>query len=133
MIKFGRGTKLYSVLRLKCPRCQNSDLFINKNPYNFNTLDKMPHYCEVCGEDLQRETGFYYGAMMISHATTTLIAVIVHVTVYQFYGWEIAPNLIALLTVLLVMMPIIFRTSRAVWINIFSKYDPNAITNKIKR
>ena len=133
MSKFGKGTKLYSILRLKCPRCQEGDLFTNKNPYNFNTLDKMPHYCEVCGEDLQRETGFYYGAMMISHATTTIIAVVVHVTVYQFYGWEIPPNLIALLSVLVVMMPIIFRTSRAVWINIFSKYDPQAVKSKIPR
>jgi hypothetical protein len=96
------------------------------------TFDKMPHYCSECGEDLQRETGFYYGAMMISHATTTIIAVIVHVTVFHFYGWEIAPNLIALLTVLVLMMPIIFRTSRAVWINIFSKYDPKATQNKIE-
>lgn len=93
----------------------------------------MPHYCTECGEDLQHEVGFYYGAMMISHATTTLIAVIVHITVYQFYGWEIASNLIALLTVLVVMMPIIFRTSRAIWINIFSKYDPQALNNKIDR
>ncbi|MBK7816734.1 MAG: hypothetical protein IPJ60_03715 [Sphingobacteriaceae bacterium] len=44
----------------------------------------MPHYCPACGEDLQREVGFYYGAMMISHATTTLIAVIVHFTVFHF-------------------------------------------------
>jgi hypothetical protein len=92
----------------------------------------MPHHCEMCGEDLHREVGFYYGAMMISHATTMLIAVIVHITVYHFYGWEITPNLIALLTVLLVMMPIIFRSSRAIWINIFSKYDPNALSKRIE-
>jgi len=129
----GKGSILNSVLRLKCPRCQRGNLFLNKNPYNFNTLDKMPHYCLKCGEDLQREVGFYYGAMMISHATTTLIAVIVHFTVFQFYGWEIAPNLIALLTVLVVLMPVIFRTSRAIWINMFSKYDPKAMENKIDR
>lgn len=127
------GNKLISILRLKCPRCHKGDLFLNKNPYNPWTIDKMPHYCPECGEDLQREVGFYYGAMMISHASTTVIGVIVHVTLFQFYGWEIMPNLITLLTVLLVLMPVIFRTSRAIWINIFSKYDPDAIKNKIVR
>jgi hypothetical protein len=30
---------------------------------------------------------------MISHALTTVIAVVVHLIVFHFYGWEIAPNL----------------------------------------
>ncbi len=126
-----KGTKLYSILRFKCPRCQEGDLFIVKNPYRLKYLDKMPHYCDKCGEDLHREVGFYYGAMMISHATTTLIAVIVHLTVFHFYGWDIAANLISLLTILIISFPIVFRSSRAIWINMFSKYDPNAIKNKI--
>ncbi len=130
---FGKGSKLYSILRHKCPRCQQTDLFINKNPYNPWTIDKMPHYCSKCGEDLQREVGFYYGAMMVSHATTTIIAVIVHFTVYHFYGWDIAPQLITLLSILVLLLPLVFRTSRAIWINMFSKYDPNALQNKIER
>jgi uncharacterized protein (DUF983 family) len=125
-----KGCKLYSILHLKCPRCQEGDLFIVKNPYRLKHLDKMPHYCNTCGEDLHREVGFYYGAMMISHATTTVIAVIVHVTVFHFYGWAIAPNLISLVTILIVLFPVIFRSSRAIWINMFSKYDPNAIKDK---
>lgn len=126
-----KGTKLYSILHFKCPRCNEGDLFMVKNPYRLKYLDKMPHYCDKCGEDLHREVGFYYGAMMISHATTTLIAVIVHITVYHYYGWAIAPNLGSLLTILIVSFPIVFRSSRAIWINMFSKYDPNAIKNKI--
>jgi uncharacterized protein (DUF983 family) len=118
-----KGTKLYSILKLKCPRCQEGSLFIHKNPYILKMLDKMPHYCTICDEDFERETGFYYGAMMISHATTTIIAVIVHLTVFHFYGWEIAPNLITLLVILIGLFPLIFRSSRAIWINFFVKYD----------
>jgi len=91
----------------------------------------MPHYCPVCGEDFQREVGFYYGAMMISHASTTVIAVIVHGIVFYFYGWALAPNLIPITIIILGLFPVIFRTSRAIWINMFSKYDPDAIKNKI--
>lgn len=124
-----KGTKLYSILKLKCPHCQEGDLFSHKNPYALKTLDKMPHYCPVCGEDFERETGFYYGAMMISHASTTVIAVMVHLTVFYFYGWEIAPNLITLLVILIGLFPLIFRSSRAIWINFFVRYDPNAKNN----
>lgn len=130
---FRKGKKLYSILHLKCPRCHEGDLFMVKNAYNLKHLDRMPKYCAVCGENLQREVGFYYGAMMISHATTTVIAVIVHVTVYYFYGWEILPNLLSLLIILFALFPLIFRSSRAIWINMFSKYDPQALNNKINR
>jgi len=130
---FKKGSKLNSILKMKCPRCQEGDLFTVKNPYRLKYLDKMPHYCPVCGEDLQREVGFYYGAMMISHGTTTVIAVIVHFTVFHFYGWEILPNLISLLVVIIGLFPIVFRSSRAIWINFFSKYDPLAKEHKIPR
>lgn len=42
-----RATKLYSVLHLKCPRCQPGDLFLVKSPYRLKTLDKMPRFCPV--------------------------------------------------------------------------------------
>ena|ERR1019366_5324324 len=120
---FGKGTKLYSVLKLKCPRCQEGNLFLNRNPYNLKMFDKMPDRCPVCGEDFVRESGFFWGAMMVSHAFTTVIAVVVHLIVFYFYGWDIAPNIIAIITIILILFPIVFRTSRAIWINIFVDYD----------
>jgi hypothetical protein len=87
----------------------------------------MPAKCPVCGEDLVRETGFYWGAMMISHATTVLVGVIVHSIVYSYAGWAIAPNLISMGLVLALIFPVVFRTSRAIWINIFVAYDPGFV------
>ncbi|HEY0031289.1 MAG TPA: DUF983 domain-containing protein [Bacteroidia bacterium] len=124
---FGKGTRLYSILNLKCPRCQEANLFLSRNPYNLKTFDKMPDHCPVCGEDFVRESGFYWGAMMVSHASTTLIAVIVHAIVFFFAGWNIAPNIISIVTVILVLFPMVFRSSRAIWINIFVKYDKNYV------
>lgn len=117
-----KGTKLYSILHLKCPQCQEGNLFLEKNPYDLKLFDKMPDRCPVCGENFVRETGFYWGAMMVSHATTTVIAVIVHIVIHLFYGWEILPNVIAFLFVFALLLPIIFRSSRAIWINLFVKY-----------
>lgn len=93
----------------------------------------MPHYCPVCGEDFRREVGFYYGAMMISHALTTVMAVINHAIVFYFYGWDLLPNLVSIVTLLIVLFPVIFRFARAIWINIFCSYDPDAVRSVIKR
>ncbi len=82
----------------------------------------MPDRCAICGEDFVREAGFYWGAMMVSHATTTIIAVIVHFIVHAFYGWSAWPNIIAFFVVFTALIPVIFRSSRAIWINIFVKY-----------
>lgn len=119
-----KGTKLYSVFKLKCPRCQEGDLFLIRNPYNLKMFDKMPDKCPVCGEDFVRESGFYWGGMMVSHASTTVMAVVVHIIVFFFAGWEIAPNIICIVSVILIMFPAVFRNSRAVWINFFVGYDP---------
>ena len=117
-----KGSKLYSILYLKCPQCQEGNLFVDKNPYDLKKFDKMPDRCPVCNEDFVRETGFYWGAMMVSHATTTVIAVIVHVIVHIFYGWDILPNIISFILVFALLLPIVFRSSRAIWINIFVRY-----------
>lgn len=122
---FRKGTKLYSIVKLKCPRCQEGDLFLNQNPYNLKMFDKMPDRCPCCEEDFVRESGFYWGAMMVSHATTTIIAVVVHAIVYFFAGWEIAPNVISIVTIILLLFPIVFRNSRAIWINFFVNYNVN--------
>jgi hypothetical protein len=87
-------------------------------------FDKMPAKCPYCGEDFERESGFYWGGMMVSHATTTVIAVVVHVIVYSFAGWDILPNVASIIIVILIMFPVVFRNSRAIWINFFVNYDP---------
>lgn len=114
---------MYSIIKLKCPRCQEGDLFLTKNPYNLKMFDKMPRRCPVCGEDFEKETGYYWGAMMVSHATTMALAVIIHFIVFYFYGWETAPHLISLISIFIVLVPVIFRNSRAIWINFFVEYD----------
>ncbi|HSH65954.1 MAG TPA: DUF983 domain-containing protein [Bacteroidia bacterium] len=127
---FRKGTKLYSIVKLKCPRCQEGNLFLTQNPYNLKMFDKMPDKCSVCGEDFLRESGFYWGGMMVSHATTTVVAVIVHLIVYFFVGWEIVPNIISIVAVILLIFPVVFRNSRAIWINLFVDYNPTINKNE---
>ncbi len=68
-----RGTKLYSILKLKCPRCQTGDLFSNPGLFVFTNILDMPDSCPHCKQDFKLEPGFYTAALWISYPIVLLI------------------------------------------------------------
>lgn len=118
------GTKLYSIARLKCPRCHKGNLFLSPNPYSFSDIDKMPDNCPVCGQKYWLEPGFYYGAMYISYALTIALSVSVFVAMIVLWHFDMYWYLGINSTAILLLFPPIFRVSRAIWANIFIKYAP---------
>jgi len=121
-----QGSKLYSILNYKCPRCHKGDLFTHKG-WSYTNFSKMPGACPCCNQSFEPEVGFYYGAMYVSYALTTalLIAILValhvlleEVTMLSFLG--------SLAVALLLFLPFIFRMSRAIWINFFVHYNKEA-------
>lgn len=120
-----KGTKLYSIFGNKCPRCHEGDFFEKSNPYT-KDFDKMNHYCNSCGENFERETGFYYGAMYVSYAFTVALGVAWFLFLYILFGFDALTFLISYSVLLIVLLPWIFRTSRLIWINFFTKYKKEA-------
>jgi hypothetical protein len=68
-----KGTKLYSILGNKCPRCHEGDFFMTKNPYNLKKFDKMHERCSVCSEKFDKEPRFFYVAMQVNYALTVAV------------------------------------------------------------
>ena len=119
-----KGTKLYSILNNKCPRCHEGDFFDSKNPYDFKRLSKMPEHCANCGLKFEPETGFYYGAMYVSYALGVAIFVAIWVAIMVLAPTLSAGYTVAFVTIgLVVFFPISFRLARKIWINIFIKYE----------
>ncbi|WP_232058365.1 DUF983 domain-containing protein [Nibribacter ruber] len=123
----GKGSKLYSIAKLKCPRCHEGDLFANNSLLGWRKMSEMLPQCPVCQQVYEPEPGYYYGAMFVSYALTSgpTLAVVGlmmlfsdEITLWMFIG--------ALLLSLLLFLPAIFKLSRAIWINIFIGYDPAA-------
>ncbi|MDZ7846560.1 MAG: hypothetical protein U5L96_07210 [Owenweeksia sp.] len=56
---FGKGSKIYSITRFKCPRCHEGEVFKNKNPYNLAEMFKMHEYCSHCGLRYEFEPGCF--------------------------------------------------------------------------
>ena len=113
-----KGTWKYSVLHSKCPRCQEGDLWVNKKSYT-KGFGKMHTSCSNCGLVYEMEQGFWYGAMYLSYAmgVAITVAVVVALTVLTDFGVFLKSGIAT--AFLILFMPLIFRYSRVIWINIF--------------
>lgn len=126
-----KGTKLYSILWFKCPRCHEGDLYDCKNPYVLGELTNMKKTCDHCGESFTREPGFYFGAAYVSYALTVALWVAVLVALMTFdaiglisFGFFDNPLTFIITGVvsLVLLLPVLYRLSRSIWINFFVKY-----------
>ena len=124
---FGKGSKLNSVLRMRCPKCQSAPLFRDGNPYNFSRFFDMHERCPKCNLNFFPEEGFYYGAMFASYFVTAGILFGLAALLILFTGSVTTVQMLLFVAIILFLWPIIFRISRAIWINFFESYDKNAI------
>lgn len=129
-----KDTMLYSIFAEKCPKCHEGDLFEVRNAYKLKSLTKMNKNCPHCGENFQPEPGFYFGAAYVSYALTVAlwVAVIVALITFDALGWieygfltHPATSLVTGIVLLLLLLPVLYRQSRAIWINFFVKFDPS--------
>lgn len=115
---------IYSVVKGKCPRCNEGNLFINKNRYTAKNIGKMPDNCPVCGQDFKIEDGFYLGATYVSYAITVALMVPLLAISYFLFNLDFMWLLPVMVVLLVLLMPPILRISRAIWINFFVHYNP---------
>jgi uncharacterized protein (DUF983 family) len=120
------------ILRNRCPKCGQGALFVHRNAYDLRTTAKMPKACSACGEDFEREPGFYFGAAYVSYALTVAlwVAVLVALTCFDAWGWmefgmftHPGTFLLTGITLLVVLLPLIYRLSRSIWIAMFTKNE----------
>lgn len=116
------SSKLYSVVTQTCPRCHQGSLFINKNPYKFENWDKMHADCPVCNLHFEREPGFFQGSMYVSYGLGVALSVAV-VAVNFMFGFDPIRYFITNTVALLGLAPLLFRWSRALYLNIFIAYN----------
>ena len=121
MIK--KGSKLYSILKFKCPKCHEGDFFISHS-YNLKKIGDLHPQCQECNLKFSKEPGFYFGAMYISYALGIAIFVGVY-TADQILKLNLSLFDIFTIvgTLLLFGTPYLFHLSKIIWANIFFHYD----------
>ncbi len=116
------SSALYSIANNKCPRCHQGNFFENNNPYVLSKFDKMHKKCSVCNEDFERETGFYYGAMFVSYAVTVIFGISLFLLMCVLLNFDAVTFIIVFAILQILLMPVFYRTSRLLWINVFVRY-----------
>ena len=122
-----KGSRLYSILTGSCPKCQEESMYVSKNPYNPSQTLKMNERCSHCNTKYKIEPSFFYGAMYVSYGVGTAFAVAAFVISFLIIGTSLKTAFISIVSTMIIFMPVIMRLSRNIWINLFIKFDPEAI------
>lgn len=122
-----KGTKIYSILFNKCPKCHEGDFMEEKNMFNLRKAFKMNVNCSKCNLKYMMEPSFYYGAMYVTYGLTVGISIVTFIIATLLFNLSLLQSFIPIVVVLVLTAPISLRFSRIIWINIFVHYKPNAI------
>lgn len=85
---------------------------------------KMHPNCPCCGQSFEPEPGYYFGAMFVSYGISTAIFLAAFF-VLSLLVEEITMLMVfaTVVGVVVGLLPVIFRLSRSLWINIFIRYE----------
>ncbi len=131
MLNSIKGSKLYSIINKKCPVCHEGDYYLSNKAYDLKMFDKAHTNCSHCNHKFEIENGFFYGAMYVSYGIAVAIAVSLFMATYVLFP-EIPYYyyIIIIIVGLVVSMPVSFRMSRLIWMNLFSSYGKKDVFNK---
>jgi len=121
-----KGYKIYSIITGSCPVCHEESMYKEKNPYKLRSIQKMHERCSHCGTKYQMEPSFFYGAMYVSYGLGVAIATATFITTFVLLDLEVFTAFMSIIVVLTLLMPVIMRLSRNIWINMFLSYKPKS-------
>ena len=128
--KMKKGSKLYSIVHLTCPQC-NEGKFLVSHPYDLSHAGDVRENCEVCGLKYSKEPGFYYGAMYVSYALGVALFVTIWTSCNLFFdnvGVWTQIGLVVFFSI--AFSPYLFALSKIIWANLFIHYNANAKHSK---
>jgi len=120
-------SKISALLTNRCPSCHEGHLYESPNAYSSNFM-KMNASCSTCGTDFKREPGFYFGAAYVSYGLTVALWIACIVALYVFDALGLityalfdrpAFTLVVGFIALIVLLPVLYRLSRSIWIHMF--------------
>lgn len=119
---FGKGSKLYSIFKSKCPQCHEGDFFKYRISINPKKITKLHDNCPNCNLKYMMEPSFFFGAMYINYGIAVALFVAIFIIAKLFFGLSILQSFIAIIIVSFLLTPFSLRLSRIIWINLFVKY-----------
>jgi uncharacterized protein (DUF983 family) len=123
---FNKGNKSYSIFNGSCPKCQSEGMYLNDNPYVLSQTMKMHENCSHCGFKYKVEPNFFFGAMYVSYGISVMGGLGIFLFTHYVLQTTLRVSFIGIFAGLIILMPIITRLSRNIYINLFVNYDSGA-------
>jgi len=116
-----------SIFEMKCPNCRKGSMFNTPHILPLKRLLEMPDRCEVCGQKMELEVGFYYGTGYVSYALTVALIGFCFIAYWVIFGLSYLDNSIfialgASVFIAIIMQPWLMRISRVLYLYMFVKY-----------
>lgn len=118
---------IWAALTWKCPRCHSGEVFKSSM---MNGVYNMHDNCPKCNQDLQVEPGFYWGAMYVGYGLSSGYLLAGLGICLLWLKLSLGASFGVLIASLIIMIPLIARTSRTIWLIIWVRYNPNAIAQR---
>ncbi|MDT8414585.1 MAG: DUF983 domain-containing protein [Flavobacteriaceae bacterium] len=97
-------------------------MYLEKNPYKVSTIFKMHERCGSCGLIYKIEPSFFFGAMYVSYALGVAVATAFFILSYLIAGFNLIETFVVIIVGLFLILPLLMRYSRNIWINFFVDY-----------
>lgn len=128
---FGKGSKLYSILKNKCPRCHDGSFFKYPVSINFKKVTQLHENCPSCDLKYMMEPSFFFGAMYVNYALAVALVIGIFIIAKVLIGLTILQSFVAIIVISLLVTPFTLRLSRIIWINLFVNYTKNISTKNV--
>jgi uncharacterized protein (DUF983 family) len=120
---FKKGTKIYSVVKGKCPKCHEGAFFSNRFTFHPSKITQLHKNCPNCNLKYMIEPSFFYGAMYVNYGITVAISILSFLIAKLIFNATLLQSFAAIFIALLVLAPVNLRLSRILWINMFVGFD----------
>ena len=118
-----KGTKLFSILKMRCPKC-NKGRFYESHPYNLKKIGEVKKECNNCNLKYDMEPGFFQGSYYVSYGLGVALFVAIFILkILILRDLDYLSTLILMVLVLLILAPLLFALSKIIWINLFVSFD----------
>ena len=124
----GKGSKLYSIFKSKCPRCHEGNFFQYKISFNLKKVTQLHDTCSHCNLKYMMEPSFFFGAMYVNYGLSVALAVAIFIITKGLIGISILESFVSIIVVSLLLTPLTLRLSRIIWINLFVTYNKKTKT-----
>ena len=103
-------------LKLRCPVCGQGQLF--------RGLFSMHEACPACGLKLEREPGFFLGAIYFNYGITALLVLVTYAGLRFFVGLNSQQTLFTTVALSVIFPVFFFRFARSLWLGFDQYHDP---------